>query len=103
MLGLVLLVVWSRRQRAEKHHIRQIREREERLKLALWASSEQYWDYDLRTGHMHRMWVDTRSVAPELRVLTNSRGASDMVGGLADRPRSYQSSRRTLGAPLITR
>lgn len=69
-LGLVLLVVWSRRQRAEKRHIRQIREREERLKLALWASSEQYWDYDLRTGHMHRMWVDTRSVAPELRVLT---------------------------------
>ncbi|HEY1136120.1 MAG TPA: EAL domain-containing protein [Xanthomonadaceae bacterium] len=70
VLGLVLLVVWNRRTRAEKHHVNQIREREERLKLALWASSEQYWDYDLRTRHMHRMWVDTRSVAPELRVLT---------------------------------
>jgi diguanylate cyclase (GGDEF)-like protein/PAS domain S-box-containing protein len=70
VLGLVLSIVWIRRTRAEKHHVNQLREREERLKLALWASSEQYWDYDLRTGHMHRMWVDTRSVAPELRVLT---------------------------------
>ncbi len=69
-LGIVLCVVWSRRVGADKRHTRQLREREDRLKLALWASSEQYWDYDIKTGHMNRMWVDPYSTTPELRVLT---------------------------------
>jgi diguanylate cyclase (GGDEF)-like protein/PAS domain S-box-containing protein len=69
-LGMVLCVVWSRRVGADKRHTRQLREREDRLKLALWASSEQYWDYDIKTGHMNRMWVDPHSTTPELRVLT---------------------------------
>ena len=43
---------------------------EERLKLALWASSEQYWDFDLDTGVMRRMWVDTPTRGSELQVAT---------------------------------
>ena len=70
VLAVVLFVVWSRRIRADKHYANQLREREDRLKLALWASSEQYWDYDLKTRHVNRMWVDSRSTAPELRILT---------------------------------
>jgi diguanylate cyclase (GGDEF)-like protein/PAS domain S-box-containing protein len=72
VLAVVLFLVWSRRVRADKRHANQLREREDRLKLALWASSEQYWDYDIKTGHMHRMWVDSRSTTPELRVRTTT-------------------------------
>lgn len=72
VLAVVLFIVWSRRVRADKRHANQLREREDRLKLALWASSEQYWDYDIKTGHMHRMWVDSRTSTPELRVRTTS-------------------------------
>jgi diguanylate cyclase (GGDEF)-like protein/PAS domain S-box-containing protein len=71
VLAAALLVVWGRRTRAEKRHLNQLKEREERLKLALWASSEQYWDYDVKTGYMHRMWVDSQNT-PELRVRTTT-------------------------------
>ena len=70
VLAVVLFIVWSHRVRTARLHARQLRDREDRLKLALWASSEQYWDYDLKTLHMNRMWVDSRSKMPELRVLT---------------------------------
>ncbi len=69
---IALLVVWIRRGRAETHHILELREREERLKLALWASSEQYWDYDLQTGHMRRIWADARSHRPDIQVLSTT-------------------------------
>jgi diguanylate cyclase (GGDEF)-like protein/PAS domain S-box-containing protein len=65
---LVLVFALGRRARAEKRYTAQLRDREERLKLALWASSEQYWDFDLKTGHMHRMWVETRGQQAELQV-----------------------------------
>jgi diguanylate cyclase (GGDEF)-like protein/PAS domain S-box-containing protein len=71
VLAVTLLVVWGRRTRAERRHLNQLKEREERLKLALWASSEQYWDYDVKTGYMHRMWVDSQNT-PELRVRTTT-------------------------------
>ena len=48
---------WQRRRRLEQGWFRQIREREERLRLALWASGEQFWDYDLDSRQMHRMRV----------------------------------------------
>ncbi|MGN6153757.1 MAG: hypothetical protein ACTHOH_17390, partial [Lysobacteraceae bacterium] len=67
-LLLVLVSALGRRARAEKRYTAQLRDREERLKLALWASSEQYWDFDLKTGHMHRMWVETRGQQAELQV-----------------------------------
>ncbi|GAB6196202.1 EAL domain-containing protein [Lysobacter xanthus] len=46
---------WLQRRRHEHAHLAGLREREERLKLALWASGEQFWDYDLATGVMHRL------------------------------------------------
>ncbi len=46
---------WVQRRRREGVHLADLREREERLKLALWASGEQFWDYDLARGVMHRM------------------------------------------------
>ena len=73
-LTLMLLFVWTRRSRAEKRYTAQLRDREERLRLALWASSEQYWDYDLKTGHMHRMWVETRGNHGDLQVRNLTEG-----------------------------
>ena len=70
VLLVVLGVVSARRVRADRRHAQQLQDREDRLKLALWASSEQYWDYDLKTRHLRRMWVDSRTTSPELRVLS---------------------------------
>src|SRR5215216_4494489 len=35
-----------------------LRERDEHLKLALWASGEHFWDYDLVRRRLHRMRAD---------------------------------------------
>ncbi|MBP6750286.1 MAG: diguanylate cyclase, partial [Xanthomonadaceae bacterium] len=71
----LLAFVLRRRISAERQYVQDLKEREERLKLALWASAEQYWDYDLRTRTLNRMWVDTPNAGLELRVarLTETR------------------------------
>ena len=47
------------------------REREEHLKLALWASGEHFWDYDLVRRRMHRMRADENAThSAEITVLT---------------------------------
>ena len=71
-LAGAMLIAWSRRTSADKRHTNQLRDREDRLKLALWASSEQYWDYDLKTRHIRRIWVDSRSHRTDLQVLSTS-------------------------------
>jgi diguanylate cyclase (GGDEF)-like protein/PAS domain S-box-containing protein len=55
--ALVLGWRWRQSHLREQGWFRQIREREERLKLALWASGEQFWDYDLRERQLHWMRV----------------------------------------------
>lgn len=56
VLALVaaLVVLMLRRRRSEQLHLEQLRDREERLKLALWATGEHYWDYNLVTGKLQR-------------------------------------------------
>jgi len=61
-----------RRRQLERDYFKQIREREERLKLALWGSGEQFFDYDLRSGEMHRMRVEDQSGAPEIGMVTRA-------------------------------
>ncbi len=47
------------------------RNRDERLKLALWASGEQFWDYDLVERKLYRMRADESVAhAPDITVLT---------------------------------
>jgi diguanylate cyclase (GGDEF)-like protein/PAS domain S-box-containing protein len=67
-LAVLLAFVLRRRISAEKDYVAGLKEREERLKLALWASAEQYWDYDLTNQTLNRMWVDTPGNHLELRV-----------------------------------
>ncbi len=62
LAGIVLVLLlgwrWRQRRQRERSYFEQIREREERLKLALWASGEQFWDYHLSDHTLHRMQVD---------------------------------------------
>ncbi|MEH6419340.1 EAL domain-containing protein [Pseudomonas sp. CGJS7] len=72
LAALVLLLSfswrWHRARQRERGYFTQIREREERLKLALWASGEQFWDYDLQRRELHRMRVDDHTASPEIGV-----------------------------------
>ena len=64
---------WQSRRRRERGYFEQIRVREERLKLALWASGEHFWDYDLVGRAMHSMRVyDTGGPTPAIGVLTQT-------------------------------
>lgn len=73
LLALIAVVtlIWHVRQRGRKTEVweNRIEERDERLKLALWASGEQFWDYDLATQEVHHTRVSTSSLdQPEVTV-----------------------------------
>jgi diguanylate cyclase (GGDEF)-like protein/PAS domain S-box-containing protein len=64
LAAIALLLAWLRwkRQRLrEQRFYRELHEREERLKLALWASGEQFWDYDLERRRLLRLQPDDHS------------------------------------------
>jgi len=47
VMAFLLLLGHHRREREQREHLDALRQREEKLRLALWASKERYWDYDL--------------------------------------------------------
>lgn len=47
-----------RREREQREHLRDLREREQRLRLSLWASNEIYWQYDLEKHELERTRVE---------------------------------------------
>lgn len=49
---LVLIRTQRRRRRAELLHHHDLREREDRLRLALWGSGDDFWDWDMASDHM---------------------------------------------------
>ncbi|MBB5207975.1 EAL domain-containing protein [Chiayiivirga flava] len=56
LLGLVFA---QRRRRAHRRELMaQLREREERLKLSLWGSGDEFWDWDVRANRIYRMGAD---------------------------------------------
>ena len=57
LFALMLALRWRGRLQRERSYFDRIRDREERLKLALWASGDQFWDYDLVGDHLQRMRV----------------------------------------------
>jgi diguanylate cyclase (GGDEF)-like protein/PAS domain S-box-containing protein len=64
LLGLAATLGWQwhDRRRRERGFFHAIREREERLKLALWGSGELFWDYDFARDEMHAMRIDEQGV-----------------------------------------
>jgi diguanylate cyclase (GGDEF)-like protein/PAS domain S-box-containing protein len=58
-LGLLLLLrLQQRRRRQERALIAEVQEREERLKLALWGSGDEFWDWDFKRNAVVRMGAD---------------------------------------------
>jgi diguanylate cyclase (GGDEF)-like protein/PAS domain S-box-containing protein len=56
---LAALVVAQRRRRdSERDLLRKIRQREERLKLSLWGSGDEFWDWDVQQNIIHRVGAD---------------------------------------------
>ena len=87
---------------ASASYFAQIREREERLKLALWASGEQFWDYDLARGEMHSMRADERRrTAPDIGVQSEVEQRHEIHHD--DLPRVHEPLRQHLrgDAPLF--
>src|SRR5690606_34840490 len=57
---LLLWYLRTQRQRRQRRQdlLNQISEREERLKLALWGSGDEFWDWDLRKNSLYRIGAD---------------------------------------------
>jgi diguanylate cyclase (GGDEF)-like protein/PAS domain S-box-containing protein len=68
LMLLALWLRWRQRRRREHSYFERIRNREDQLKLALWASGDQFWDYHLLRNEMQRM-----------RVSDDVRNASDIT------------------------
>jgi PAS domain S-box-containing protein len=47
-----------RRLRREQQHTRELSERESRLKVAIWGSGDEFWDWDIRAGVLYRVGAD---------------------------------------------
>ncbi|HSX60204.1 MAG TPA: EAL domain-containing protein [Tahibacter sp.] len=61
LASLVVFAVWSERRSKrleEKRHQNELRMREDRLRLALWGSGDEFWDYDMREGRIYRFGAD---------------------------------------------
>jgi diguanylate cyclase (GGDEF)-like protein/PAS domain S-box-containing protein len=55
LLGVLLWRVWSHRRRQETSLTGAIRDREERLNLALWGSGDEFWDWNIRDNSLYRL------------------------------------------------
>ena len=58
VLAALLLVGHRRREQDQRAHLREMREREQRLRLSLWASNELYWQYDLERHELERTQIE---------------------------------------------
>ena len=63
-----LRYLYTHRRRKELAHTRDLAERESRLRLALWGSGDEFWDWDLRRNEI------------------TMTGASDLIAGVPDQP-----------------
>ncbi len=52
------LAVQRRRRMQRAAHERALAEREQRLRLALWGSGDEYWDWDIARGRFYRLGAD---------------------------------------------
>lgn len=48
----------QRRIARERAHAAALREREERLRVAIWGSGDEFWDWDMRAGKLFRIGAD---------------------------------------------
>ncbi|MGO3128172.1 MAG: putative bifunctional diguanylate cyclase/phosphodiesterase [Luteimonas sp.] len=58
VLLVLLVVIVVRRRSSERAYVAEINDRRDRLQLALWATGEHYWDYDVGSGQLRRLLED---------------------------------------------
>ena len=99
VLGVILLVaiativfLYRRQLQAQREHMEELREREQRTRLALWASGEMYWRYHLGSRELERIRVE-RDRGAELSVRSAVARVEDIhpddLPHLQDRLREY--------------
>lgn len=57
-LGLLVFTRQRRERRRERRLVRELSEREERLKLSLWGSGDEFWDWDIRNNRLYRVGAE---------------------------------------------
>ncbi|MGN6314544.1 MAG: EAL domain-containing protein [Rhodanobacteraceae bacterium] len=58
LIVLALVLTWRGKRLEELRHQKQLRLREDRLRLALWGSGDEFWDWDLHAGMIFRLGAD---------------------------------------------
>ena len=61
ILATLAVLAWRARQNRkdeERRHGRELKEREDRLRLALWGSGDEFWDWDLQNGTIYRIGAE---------------------------------------------
>jgi diguanylate cyclase (GGDEF)-like protein/PAS domain S-box-containing protein len=62
VLALLLLMLWLKRARSERARqqrlLSELSAREERLKLSLWGSGDEFWDWDIRSNRLYRVGAE---------------------------------------------
>ena len=89
-----LLAAHRRRESEQRDHLRALREREEKLRLALWASNELYWQYDLERHQLESIRIEPgRSDDLNLRIDLDDDHQihPDDIDQVVDRLRGYVS------------
>lgn len=56
--GWILWIAFARRRQRRRAYLRALREREDRLQLALWGSDDGFWDWEIASGRLHREGLD---------------------------------------------
>jgi diguanylate cyclase (GGDEF)-like protein/PAS domain S-box-containing protein len=55
---MMMLAASRRRRQVVLQHRQEIKQREDRLKLALWGSGDEFWDWDVREARIYRIGAD---------------------------------------------
>ncbi|MGA9335517.1 MAG: EAL domain-containing protein [Rudaea sp.] len=58
IVASLLWLTYRRRRQRELHYHHELRDREDRLRLALWGSGDEFWDWDMRDGVIYRVGAD---------------------------------------------
>ena len=72
LLGLVgwLWAAYRQRRARELEYHRELRAREDRLRLALWGSGDEFWDWDVPGKRIHRLGTDREGGGRNERTMT---------------------------------
>lgn len=58
LAAVAFWVALNRRRRRRRAYLQALREREDRLQLALWGSDDGFWDWEIGSGRIHREGLD---------------------------------------------